>query len=63
MTENENRDSEHQKIDYVQLILNDIGGTFNKFQIFNYIILSLPFIMTASFIVNYVFTTLDSDYR
>lgn len=52
-----------EKVDYVQLILNDIGGTFKRYQIFNYILFCIPFALSGSFGLSYVFTALNLDYR
>lgn len=52
-----------EKVDYVQLILDDIGGTFKRYQIFNYILFCIPFALSGSFGLSYVFTALNLDYR
>lgn len=52
-----------RNIDLVELILNDIGGTFKKFQIINYILFCLPFALSGSFGLNYVFTALNVEHR
>ncbi|XP_055316667.1 solute carrier family 22 member 21-like isoform X3 [Sitodiplosis mosellana] len=49
--------------DLVELILNDIGGTFKKYQIINYILFCLPFALSGSFGLNYVFTALNVESR
>lgn len=52
-----------EKVDYVQLILDDIGGTFKRYQIFNYILFCIPFALSGSFGLSYVFTALNVDHR
>lgn len=52
-----------ENVDYVQLILDDIGGTFKRYQIFNYILFCIPFALSGSFGLSYVFTALNLDYR
>lgn len=56
---------EHERsdVDLVELILKDIGGTFRKFQISNYILFCLPLALSGSFGLSYVFTALNLDYR
>lgn len=54
---------ERSNIDLVELILSDIGGTFRKYQIFNYILFCLPFSLSGTFGLSYVFTALSLDYR
>lgn len=54
---------ERRKVDLVEVILNDIGGTFKKYQIFNYILFCLPLALSGSFGVNYVFTALNIEHR
>lgn len=54
---------ESSNVDLVELILKDIGGTFRKFQILNYILFCLPFALSGSFGLSYVFTALNLDYR
>lgn len=49
--------------DLVELILKDIGGTFKKYQILNYILFCLPLALSGSFGLSYVFTALNLDYR
>lgn len=51
------------RTDLVEVILNDIGGTFKKYQIFNYILFCLPLALSGSFGVNYVFTALNIEHR
>lgn len=47
----------------LDLILEDAGGAFGKYQIFNYILLLLVMCFSGMSILDYVFTTLDLDYR
>lgn len=50
-------------VDLLELVLNDIGGTFKKYQIINYILFCLPFALSGSFGLSYVFTALNVEYR
>lgn len=50
-------------VDLVEMILTDIGGTFKKYQIINYILFCLPFALSGSFGLNYVFTALNVESR
>lgn len=50
-------------VDLVEVILNDIGGTFKKYQIINYVLFCLPFALSGSFGLSYVFTALNLEYR
>lgn len=47
----------------LEYILKDIGGTFGKFQIFNMLLIAFPIFLADIFVLDYVFTTLDLDYR
>lgn len=47
----------------LEFILKDIGGTFGKFQIFNLILLAFPIFLADVFVLDYVFTSLNLDYR
>lgn len=49
--------------DCVELILNDIGGGFKRYQIINYVLFCIPFALSGAFGLNYVFTALNLDYR
>lgn len=49
--------------DDIEFILKDIGGTFGKFQIFNYALFAVPMFLSNFYILDYVFLTLDLDYR
>lgn len=44
-------------------ILNDIGGSFGKFQLFNYAIIAIPICLSGIFSLTYVFTAMNLDYR
>lgn len=47
----------------LEFILEDIGGTFGKFQIYFYVLLAFPIILTDAYNLDYVFSSLDIDYR
>lgn len=49
--------------DDVEFILNEIGGTFGRFQICNYVMLSFSMFVTGTFVLDYVFATLEIDHR
>lgn len=50
-------------IDVVDAILSDLGGTFQRYQILNYILFCIPFALSGTFALNYVFTALNLEYR
>lgn len=50
-------------LDDVDLILKDLGGTFSRFQIYNYLMLSFSMFVTGTFVLDYVFATLQVDHR
>lgn len=47
----------------IEFILSDIGGTFGRFQIYNYLMLSFSMFITGTFVLDYVFATLEIDHR
>lgn len=55
--------ADDQKVDLMELIFTDMGGTFGKYQIINYILFCLPFALSGSFGLSYVFTALNIDHR
>lgn len=52
-----------KKADFLEVIFTNIGGTFGKYQIINFILICLPFALSGSFSLSYVFTALNIDYR
>lgn len=48
------------EMDYV---LDDLGGSSGRFQIFNYILCTVPVFISGYIGIAYVFTTLNLDYR
>lgn len=52
-----------KKVDFLEVIFTNIGGTFGKYQISNFILFCLPFALSGSFGLSYVFTALNVDYR
>lgn len=50
-----------KKVDLSEVIFTDIGGTFGKYQIINFILFCLPFALSGSFGLSYVFTALNID--
>lgn len=61
-TESELGDNKHD-VDVVDAILFDLGGTFKKYQIINYILFCIPFALSGTFALSYVFTALNLSYR
>lgn len=57
------KDTELADDNDVDLILEDVGGAFGRYQIFNYILFLLVMCLSGMFVLDYVFTTLDLDYR
>lgn len=62
MTGSHRTDVEDGKND-IEFILNDIGGTFGRFQIYTYLMLSVSMFVTGTFVLDYVFSTLEIDHR
>lgn len=52
-----------KKKDDIEYIISDIGGSYGKFQIFNYILYSIPMCVSGIVAMTYVFTALNLDYR
>lgn len=52
-----------KKVDFLEVIFTNIGGTFGKYQISNFVLFCLPFALSGSFGLSYVFTALNIDYR
>lgn len=50
-------------IDLLEVILSDIGGTFKKYQILNYVLFGFTLTLSGAFSLSYVFTALNLDYR
>lgn len=55
--------SDLSESDDIDFILDNVGGAFGKYQLFNYALLLLAMCLSGMFILDYVFTTLDLDYR
>lgn len=49
--------------DDIEYILNDLGGSYGKFQIWNYILFSIPVLISGLYSILFVFTTLNVEYR
>lgn len=47
----------------IEQILNDIGGSFGRFQLFNYALFSIPITVIGIVSMSYLFTTLNLEYR
>lgn len=62
-TGQESYGSRDKKVDFLEVIFTNIGGTFGKYQIINFILFCLPFALSGSFGLSYVFTALNVDYR
>lgn len=52
-----------KRVDLLEVIFTDIGGTFGKYQIITYILFCLPFALSGSFGLSYVFTALNVNHR
>lgn len=62
MIETNTADNKAEKND-IEFILNDIGGIFGNFQIYSLLMLSYSMFVTGTFVLDYVFATLDVDHR
>lgn len=51
----ENNEFEH--------ILSEFGGSYGKFQLFNMVLYTISFVFAGIVALNYVFTSLNLDYR
>lgn len=49
--------------DETECIIKDIGGSYGRFQILNYFIYMIAFCFCGIVALNYVFTSLNLDYR
>lgn len=47
----------------IEFILEDIGGSYGKFQIMNYVLFTIAIGMSGFTPLTYVLTTLNLDYR
>lgn len=56
-------ESNSSKRDVLEVILENIGGTFKRFQIINYTLFCLTLSISGSFTLSYVFTALNLEYR
>lgn len=54
---------QHIDTDPTETIIQSLGGTFVKFQVVSLILFALPFALSGSFALNYVFTALNVDHR
>lgn len=52
-----------QQRDDIEYIIENIGGSYGQFQIFNYILYSIPICVSGIVVMTYVFTALNLDYR
>lgn len=59
----DNADENNENIDYIDKILNEIGGSFKLYQILNYLIFCIPLAISGTLGLSYVFTALNLDYR
>lgn len=56
-------ESRHGDQNDMEHILKDIGGSYGRFQIFNYILFSVSILISGFVNLAYVFTTLNLDFR
>lgn len=47
----------------IDFVLKDVGGTFGRFQIFNYLMLSVSIFISGTTVLEYVFAALEIDHR
>ena len=52
-----------QEDDHIEYVLKDIGGTYGRFQIINYVLFSLTIGFSGLFVLVFVFSALSVDYR
>lgn len=52
-----------ERSDDIEFILYDLGGSYGKFQLWNYFLFSIPIFLNGLISQVYVFTTLNVDYR
>lgn len=58
-----NKSNSKDELNGIDFILQDVGGTFGKFQIHTYLMLSFSMFISGSFVLDYVFASLDIDHR
>lgn len=63
MAENKPSDTSNDDLNDIDFILKDVGGTFGRFQIYNYLMLSMSMFISGSIVLDYVFTALEIDHR
>lgn len=65
MTNEQNNDKSDQvrTWDFTETVIESIGGTIGRYQILCFILFALPFALSGSFGLSYVFTSLNLDYR
>lgn len=52
-----------KKTNDIEYILKDIGGSFGRFQLYNYALFAIPICLSGIFSLTYVFTAMNLDYR
>lgn len=63
MNRNDDENHENKNVDYIDTILNEIGGSFKRYQIIIYLIFCIPLAISGTLGLSYVFTALNLDYR
>lgn len=51
------------RVDYIDMIITDLGGIFNRFHVINYALFGFTLALSGAFGLSYVFTAFDIDYR
>lgn len=63
MAQNKPNDASSDELNDIDFILKDVGGTFGRFQIYNYLMLSFSIFISGVIILDYVFTALEINHR
>lgn len=61
--QNQSDGKRSKKTNDIEYILKDIGGSFGKFQLYNYALFAIPICLSGIFSLTYVFTAMNLDYR
>lgn len=55
--------AQNDELNDIDFVLNDAGGTFGRFQIYNYLMLLVSMFISGTSVLEYVFVALDIDHR
>lgn len=53
----------NKELNDIDFVLKDVGGTFGRFQICNYLMLSASIFISGTSVLEYVFAALEIDHR